>query len=295
MPQFIRNSLAFVVAVIMIVSGKVRKARRRIRNDNGIISIYFHDPSRILFTSCIKWLQKKGYQFISLEMLEQALKGTKPIPQHAVVITIDDGWRGNINNVVEYADDHQIPVAIFVSTSTIEHGGGFWWSYIKKASKMGLVTYSLARLKAMANEERMKIMSVLRSKIYIEREAFTRSELVNIASSRNITIGGHTDTHPILTNCTYEEALFEVNGCKTKLEQWVQREVRYFSYPNGDFTSRESEMVDQSGFVLGFTTVPKYITINDRLNLLSLPRFEVLESASFAENICRMSGAWFTN
>lgn len=278
----------------MILSGKVKRARKKIKEEKAILSIYFHNPSRMLFSTCIKWLQKKGYHFISLEQLERILTGKTPLQENAVVISIDDGWKENSFNVVEFANDHKIPVAIFVTTSTVENGGGFWWSYAKKGKKMGLLKETLNTLKSFDNDERVRVLSVLRSMVYLEREAFTKAELIKISQSENITVGGHTETHPILPNCSDVHAFAEINGSKQKLEGWLKKEVSYFSYPNGDFTERDMGMVAQSGYRMGFTTNPKYLRADHELNVYSLPRFEVLEDATFTENICRMTGAWFT-
>lgn len=247
----------------------------------------------MLFSSCVKWLLKKGYHFISIEQLEHFLKGVSPLPENAVVISVDDGWKENTFNVVEFANDHKIPVAIFVTTSAVETGGGFWWSYVKKAKKMGLLKETLNTLKGYDNDERVRILSLLRSMVYLGREAFTKTELIQISQSEHITVGGHTETHPILPKCSDVHALAEIRGSKLKLEGWINKEIRYFSYPNGDFCERDVSMVAQSGYRMGFSTKPRYISADDGLNLFSLPRFEILENATFAENICRMTGAWF--
>lgn len=293
MTYLLRNTVAFLLASYLLVSGRVKKARKMIENERGILSIYFHNPSRTLFASCVKWLLNKGYHFISLRELQNILNGKIPAPVNAVVITVDDGWKENVENVVEFANNHHIPVAIFVSTDPVENGGGFWWSYVKKATQMRAANYSVEKLKRIENRERVKIMNALKSCIYIEREAFTKSDLIHMSVSGYITIGGHTVTHPILPKCSDKEAYAEVYESKQKLERWLNKKVQYFSYPNGDFGEREIKLLSASDYHMGFSTIPGYIIVSSSLNLFALPRYEILEYASFTENICRMTGVWF--
>ena len=69
--------------------------------------------------------------------------------------------------------------------------------------------------------------------------------------------------------------------------------MEHFAYPNGSFSDREKEILMDSGYQLGFTTEPVYITPENIAQKYSLPRFDVLENISFTENLCRMTGIWF--
>ena len=80
---------------------------------------------------------------------------------------------------------------------------------------------------------------------------------------------------------------------KNKIESWIQKTVDSFAFPNGSFSKRDFQMLNQKGFQLSFTTEPKYLTEASLNEMYRLPRFEVLDNVSFAENICRMSGVWF--
>ncbi len=55
-----------------------------------------------------------------------------PFPKGAVCLTVDDGWQSNVHNVVEVANRHEVPVTIFVSTTSAEEGT-YWWSYVQQA------------------------------------------------------------------------------------------------------------------------------------------------------------------
>ena len=290
-----RHLFAYLFAFSLVRFGYVSRSRKRILKDGLILSIFFHDPPKQLFVSCVKWLQRNGFHFISMQDLQQYASGEISLPEGAVLLSVDDGWRNNLNNVVDVVNDLQIPITFFISTEPVEHGGGYWWSYVSKAKKLGISQWSVESLKKQKNNYREKMLSTIRSSIFLEREAMTKEELILIANSKYITIGSHTVTHPILPNCTDDVAEFEIVESKRKLEQWINREVCCFSYPNGDYSQREVDLIKKAEFKIAFTGSPGYLTKESLMNIYEVPRFEMFESASFTENVCRMTGTWFTN
>lgn len=267
--------------------------QKHLTSQQKIFSIYFHDPSRSLFLACIRWFKSRGYSFVSVEMLEEMMNGNRPFPSKAVLITVDDGWMGNMDNIVSIANQESLPVAIFVATEPVEKGGGYWWSYIKLAKKKGLVSDLVEDLKHAPNARRLDIVESIKKRIVIMREAMTQEAVKEIGQSRCVTVGAHTHSHPILPSCTDETSRHEILVSKKKLGSWLDQEISYFAYPNGDFSKRELVSMQELGFSLAFSTVPGFIDPNCTHSRYALPRLEVLSDVSFAENICRMTGLWF--
>ena len=288
-----RNIIAYFISLGLIMVGAVRRSVKKGLNGEFVLSVYFHDPSSRLFESCLKWLQRAGFQFISLDDLSLIIREGKPIPKGAVFLTVDDGWKNNRLNIAQIAEKYKVPVAIFVSTEPVEKGGAYWWSYIKKATAANAIRQNVEDLKKLENEERVRIVEAIKIQFPIEREALTIEEVKEIASGKMVTIGSHTVTHPILTTCSDERVAFEINTSKQVLESWLSKPVQYFAYPNGNFTDREISLLKKADYKLAFTTQTHYLTTKNINEYYSIPRFEVFENASFAENICRMSGVWF--
>lgn len=288
-----RNILAFFVAGILIVTGSVRRARKRALQGSCILSIYFHDPEKDLFESCVKWLQKQGFSFISTNELTAIARGEQKFPHGSVILTVDDGWKNNRENIVAVAERLQVPVTIFVSTDPVEKGGAYWWSYIKKANKAGLFQQSVESLKKLDNTERTRIVQEVKAKLPLEREALTIEEVQTISNGGYVSIGSHTVTHPILPRCSDDTAFFELATSKTTLESWLDKKVDGFAYPNGDYTEREINILKEMGYQVAFSTQTTYLTKENISDIYTIPRFEVFEQASFTENICRMTGVWF--
>src|SRR5262245_22165843 len=89
--RMVRNFFCGLLALGIIASGRVGRARRKALSGGTITSIYFHKPNRRLFAQCIGWLTRHGYIFISTrDMLDMLYNGKTP-PAGAVWLTADDG------------------------------------------------------------------------------------------------------------------------------------------------------------------------------------------------------------
>lgn len=287
----LRNIIAYFFANAFILLGRVRRARNKALKGDYMLSIYFHNPSKKEFTFAVRWLRKNGFSFISIDDLKEILRGQKPFPKGAVLITVDDGWASNVPNMVEVANRERIPIAIFISTEAIEKGN-YWFNYAKKARKGGLGFPSVEEIKRLPNQERLSILSVITSQLSLPRAAMTIKDIKTIHASGWVTIGGHSHSHPVLIRCTEEELIHEITYSKIKIENWVQKKVDIFAYPNGDFGEREINALKSAGYALGFANNPDYLTPLSLVEPYRIPRAGFLEGASRAENICRMTGVW---
>ena len=244
-----------------------------------------------LFEFCITWLKNNKFQFLSQEDILLIASNSKPFPKGGVVVTVDDGWKTNEENIVAIANKYEVPVTIFISSEPVEKGN-FWWPYIEAANKQRLTSISIETLKKVPNEERREVLQGIKSNVQLSRQAMTIDQLRNISKSKNITIGSHTVTHPILTNCNNEETKFELKTSKEQIESWIKKKVYCFAYPNGDYGEREIRHLKMLGYTSAFTTEAAYLTEDSLQNLYELPRFVIWENISKAEAICRILGIW---
>jgi peptidoglycan/xylan/chitin deacetylase (PgdA/CDA1 family) len=291
MKKNLRNLLGCLAANTLILTGRVKQATRKALDTECILSLYFHKPARDEFEFCIRWLKRKGFKFISPRDLERIISGEISFPKGAVLLTVDDGWQTNVTNVVEVANRNQVPVTIFVSTTPAEEGA-YWWSYVTKAKRQGLTSFSKKDLKKIPEEERVNILQEIKQMVYPGRDAMTVEQVKMVADSPYVTIGSHTQTHPILINCPEMQVYEELKGSRQKLESWIGKEVVYFAYPNGDYSRREIKVLKTLNYRLAFSSQPKYLTPALLNESFTIPRFGFLEGASHAENICRMTGVW---
>jgi peptidoglycan/xylan/chitin deacetylase (PgdA/CDA1 family) len=288
----LRNRICKLIARGLIYSGAVERACHKLQQGEYILSLCFHAPSQYFFESCVSWLSQNGFHFISANQLESIMKNEMPFPKGAVIITIDDGWQSNRDNIVPVANKYKVPVEIFLSTEMVEKGSGYWWSYIVKAKKMGLSKEPVEFFKTIDNEERIKILEETKTKVQLEREALTIAQVTEISKSPFVSIGSHSVSHPILPRCSNDVSKYEILHSKEQIQEWAGREVKHFAYPNGDFSNREISFLKRFGYSLAFCTEQKYLTREKLATPYKLPRFMMVETASFEENICRIVGVW---
>src|SRR5690606_17409355 len=123
------------------------------------------------------------------------------------------------------------------------------------------------------------------------REAMTLDELRSIAALSLVSIGSHTVTHPILTQCSDAELERELIESKARLESWIGKSVDAFAYPNGSFGQREVEAVQRAGYAVAFTVEQRHAHSSGE-NPFRLPRFALQNEGPHIENLCRVVGVW---
>jgi peptidoglycan/xylan/chitin deacetylase (PgdA/CDA1 family) len=130
----LRNSIGYILAIVLIILGYVRRAKIKALQTNAILAIGFHHPDAKLFKNVITWLGKNGFVFISSSHLIDILDKKEPCPPGAVWVSLDDGWRGNINNVIPVVIKYNIPITIFICTGAMEDGT-YWWRKVQLSRK----------------------------------------------------------------------------------------------------------------------------------------------------------------
>jgi peptidoglycan/xylan/chitin deacetylase (PgdA/CDA1 family) len=270
----LRNRFCALIAVFLIITGHVQRATKKVLGSDVITPIYFHKPSRKLFAQCISWLIRHGYTFISAEELVDILHKRRPFPRRAVWISLDDGYREWLAEVLPVIRQYKVPVTLFIPSGIIGGTHLFPWLH-DPAYPTGKT--DTARYISRAN---------------VPRESLTVGELKRIAAYSEVHIGGHTVNHALTTYATQKDLRFEIGECKRSLESWTNKPVSCFAYPAGCADGRERQFLQEFGFAVAATIEPDFIR-QDQDPLL-VPRFCVPDGVSFPEAICNMVGIWRT-
>jgi peptidoglycan/xylan/chitin deacetylase (PgdA/CDA1 family) len=237
------------------------------------------------------WLRKKGFVFLSTDQLIDILSGKAECPQGAVWLSLDDGWRDNLSNVIPFAVKNRIPITIFISTGAIEEGAFWWRKIIQYPNLVPQQFRDVNTLKQQPEEVRIKVIRHIdEADVSPPREAMTIEEIREISAIGEVTLGAHTDTHPILPNCDEKQIEEEIAESKRKLEEWTGKSITAFAYPNGSFDGRERQYLEANGCRLATTTEDKPARVNSDPYLF--PRHIVMDDGSFEENICHAMGIW---
>lgn len=252
----LRNYCCGLLALAVIASGRVRRARRRALGGDVVTAIYFHKPNRRLLEHCLGWLIKYGYTFISEDdLLEILYRGKKP-PRGAVWLSFDDGLRELLENVLPLVRQRRIPVTLFIPSGIVEGDGHLPW-LDRRASF---------------------------------RHALTVAEVKQVTGYAEVTIGSHTVNHTVTTGLAEETARTELGESKHTLESWTGADIKSFSYPEGKFDGRERPLLAETGYRLAVTTQNALIT--HQTDPYLVPRFSIGDEISFPEAICNMVGMW---
>ena len=244
-----RGFLKNIVASFVCLSGLSFLIREWMRR-NQVAVLLYHDPKPAVFAKHIAYLSCH-YTLISLDTLVAAIHRNdfSEIPPKSVVITIDDGHIGNFE-LLPIFRQYQIRPTLYVCTQIINTHRHFWFKIDgqSKAEKEMLKRLSnterLARLKSTTDFEP--------EKAYPDRHALNISEIKEMAT--HVDFQPHTQFHSILPHCTETECEREILGSKSDLEGLLDVECSHFSYPNGDYTEREVEIVKAGGFRSARTT-----------------------------------------
>ena len=81
-------------------------------------------------------------------------------------------------------------------------------------------------------------------------------EVNALAADELFTIGGHGDTHRILTHLTDDELENDVGTCLSDLLMETGKSVTLFSYPDGKHSPLVVEALQRHGVTHAFTTEP---------------------------------------
>jgi peptidoglycan/xylan/chitin deacetylase (PgdA/CDA1 family) len=71
-----------------------------------------------------------------------------------------------------------------------------------------------------------------------------------------VSIGSHTMTHPRLSLLSEEEALSELYKSRKELESILERDIKLFSFPHGEYNQTLVQLARQAGYERIFTIMP---------------------------------------
>ncbi|MHA3103124.1 poly-beta-1,6-N-acetyl-D-glucosamine N-deacetylase PgaB [Acinetobacter sp. ANC 3791] len=118
----------------------------------ALIPMYSVSTAR--FEEQVRWLQKSGFHFISVDQLLKAHQGKTVLPEKPVLLTVDDGYENFYTNVYPFVKANKIPIVLAVVGSWLEPKAGemvnfgddkiprskiVTWPQLKEMSKSGYV------------------------------------------------------------------------------------------------------------------------------------------------------------
>ena len=214
---------------------------RTLLHRRRVAILVYHDPIPEVFVQHLAWLTRR-YRFISLDTLVSALEtgDWSAVPPFALVITFDDGHRGNAA-LADLFQRYGIHPTIYLCSQMVNTQRHFWWKEAQEHAESFKTLDHATFLKHL-----FETKDYQPDKAYHERQALNADELTMLEP--HITAGAHTRFHPILTKCPDSLALDEIRMSRIELEQMLGHPVEHFAYPNGNYSPRELKLVKESGY-----------------------------------------------
>ena len=245
------------------------------------IIVSYHNPKASVLREHIEYYTKH-FNFITLDELVKAInsKNIKSLPPRSIVMTFDDGHKGNYE-LLDLFKEFKIRPTIYVCSGLVDTTRKLWFKVAEDPQK----------LKKIKHNERIQYLkenydfSVLKEFGEEYRDVLNKKELLEISKFSDI--GCHTRFHPILTTMNDDEVNGEIYDAKIELEAILNKEVNHFAYPNGDFTSRELELIKKSGFK-SIRTI-NCDNIKDKVDVFNLPVLGIDDNDSINMLVVQLS------
>ena len=221
---------------------------------------------------------------ISIDDLAAAVDG-QSLPERAVLVTFDDGYRDNHDTALPVLAEHSIPAVVFLATDHIGSDGPFWWDLVAwlvaavtptsaDLPLLGKTSWEdpgpvaarwIAAAKELSEADKTAAISDLKAALGDPEvgSAFAGVHLdwdmVRNMQARSVAFGAHTCSHPILSQVEPVTAHEEITGSIERVAAETGRAPLGFAYPNGlpgNYPDGVVAAVAAAGVGLGFTLSP---------------------------------------
>lgn len=206
------------------------------------------------------------------------------LPARSACITFDDGYRNNYEIALPLLQEYGVTATFFVATGFLD-GESMWNDLVIEGlretevdrldlsrvdlgvhavstphDKRLLLDRLLPTLKYLPAAQRSETVAAILeacAALPVRGLMMTPAQVVGMRDA-GMTIGAHTQTHPILLQCDDDTCEREIHGSKVELEALLGDRVNLFAYPNGkldqDYGARHVDIVRRAGFVAAVTT-----------------------------------------
>ena len=211
------------------------------------------------------------------------------LPARALGITFDDNYQCVHDIAWPILRQLGLSATVFVPTGPLLDGVPLWYDRCLHAFKSARRTHLpaldlddlpyealdirsrgpqicgqlIAAMQKLQENDRRRVRdqveSALQPGAWCEEPALAMGSVTTLrdAVEEGLTIGSHSVSHPIFSRLSADRALTEVVDSKRTLEDWLQRPIDCFAYPNGkfvDYNATTMQQLQSAGYHYAFTT-----------------------------------------
>jgi peptidoglycan/xylan/chitin deacetylase (PgdA/CDA1 family) len=266
---------------VILAYHRIVRAPGEVAFDSGVYS-----ATESAFDAQVQFLARH-FEVVGPEALESE-PGT---PGRKVVLTFDDGYRDNYELALPILRRHGVPAAFFLATGFLDRPAVPWWdelAWIAKTSPKPSIDAGdwLVRDLPLTGDRRHAIAELARvykslptdvAEDFVEhcaeaagtgrcdpglaREMWMTWQMAAELRDAGMTVGGHTETHPILARSDPDRQRREIEGCAARLRDELDVKMRFFAYPVGlraSFDEVTKRILADSGVRLAFSLYGGY-------------------------------------
>lgn len=256
----------------------------------------------------IERLKSDGSRFVSMDEASDRL-ARGHTDERFLAVTLDDGYRDNLEYAVPVFSAHDVPYTIFICPGLVEGTADLWWEHVELAVarndavrletdgrtlewncgswRQKHETYAeLMRLLQhdVDEDDQRELARHLAESCGVDCDAhnaasvMTWDEIAGLARDRLATIGAHTVNHFSLGRLTRDRAEAEMVRSADILEERLGARPRHFAFPYGNAAaagSREVEIAARAGFLTAVTTRHGVLMPGHARHMQALPRISV--------------------
>ncbi len=152
-----------------------------------------------------------------------------------VLLTLDDGLANNATNALPVLERFGAPAVFFASARHVRSPRD-WLGPVRRLARSHW-------------GEESKVPEALAADFF---DGMSAEQLAACGRHPLVTIGGHSETHPLLTGCSDEALQAELVGSRRYLQQVSGQPVDLFAYPTGDYDRRVASAVRAAGYRAAF-------------------------------------------
>ena len=234
------------------------------------------EPDAIAFDSQMAVLARVCNVLPLSEALERMRRGV--LPERAVSITFDDGYRDNLEVAVPVLQRHGLGATFFIATGFLDGGRMMHDTIVETvrrlpsgqldlewiglgqrqiddlASRLALIGELVGQVKYLPFDQRRDACDRLGSlsPSDLPTDLMMTSAQVRDLHSAGMHVGAHTHDHPILARLSVGEARHQIARSREELARLTGSAPRLFAYPNGkptlDYSREHVELVREAGF-----------------------------------------------
>jgi len=248
-------------------------------------------------------LKRDGYDFIAMDEVADRLEspGERPF----LAVTLDDGYRDNLEHAAPIFRRLNIPYCIYIAPGMVDGETALWWEDLERviAAQSSVKwlgkDYPTANLyeKLSAYEQisdqisnvlsepqaRAALATLCRFhgedwKKRVKEELLSWRELEQLKEDQLCTLGAHSMEHFMLAKLSEKDAKQDLEVSRASIVQKLGIPVKHLAYPYGFESAcgaREYAMAMDVGFTTAVTTRHGVLNKNHIAHLHGLPRISV--------------------